>query len=122
MLVLSCVCAKPLQLCSTLCNPWTVAPQASLSTGFSRQEYWSVFPCLRGYLPDLVIELTVLMSLALAGRFFTTSATWEALVSSNWYSNKNGYSKVFLNKIMYSFKISSICVNWSMFKSVTLNI
>ena len=48
MLVLSCVCAKPLQLCSTLCNPWTVAPQASLSTGFSRQEYWSVFPCLRG--------------------------------------------------------------------------
>ena len=117
---MSCVCAKSLQLCSTLCSPWTAAPQASLSTGFSRQESWSGFPCLRGDLPGLVIELTVLMSLALAGRFFTTSTTWEALVSSYWYSNKNAYSKVFLNKIMYSFKISSICVNWNMFKSVTL--
>ena len=29
------------QLCPTLCNPWTVAHQAPLSMGFSRQEYWS---------------------------------------------------------------------------------
>ena len=27
--------------CLTLCNPWTVAHQAPLSMGFSRQEYWS---------------------------------------------------------------------------------
>ena len=25
-------------------TPWTVARQASLSTGFSRQEYWSELP------------------------------------------------------------------------------
>ena len=25
--------------------PWTAAHQAPLSTGFSRQEYWSGFPC-----------------------------------------------------------------------------
>ena len=25
--------------------PWTVAPQAPLSMEFSRQEYWSGFPC-----------------------------------------------------------------------------
>ena len=25
----------------TLCDPWTVAHQAPLSMGFSRQEYWS---------------------------------------------------------------------------------
>ena len=29
------------QLCVT---PWTVAHQAPLSTGFSRQEYWSGLP------------------------------------------------------------------------------
>ena len=31
------------QLCPTLCDPWTVAHQAPLSMGFSRQEYWSGF-------------------------------------------------------------------------------
>ena len=29
------------QLCPTLATPWTVACQASLSTGFSRHGYWS---------------------------------------------------------------------------------
>ena len=27
--------------CLTLCDPWTIARQATLSMGFSRQEYWS---------------------------------------------------------------------------------
>ena len=30
--------------CSTLATPWTVAHQAPLSMGFSRQEYWSGLP------------------------------------------------------------------------------
>ena len=37
--------AKSLQSCQTLCDPWTVAHQAPLSMGFSRQEYWSGLPC-----------------------------------------------------------------------------
>ena len=28
------------QMCPTLATPWTVACQASLSLGFSRQEHW----------------------------------------------------------------------------------
>ena len=32
------------QPCPTLCDPWTVAHQSSLSMGFSRQEYWSGLP------------------------------------------------------------------------------
>ena len=61
---------------------WTVACQASLSMGFSRQEYWSGWPCPPpGHPPDLGIEPASLMSLALAGGYFTTSATWEALKS-----------------------------------------
>ena len=30
--------------CPTLAIPWTVARQAPLSMGFSRQEYWSGLP------------------------------------------------------------------------------
>ena len=64
--------------CATL---WTVAHQASLSMGFSRQEYWSGLPCPPpGDLPDPGIELAFLMFPALAGRFFTTSTTWEAQI------------------------------------------
>ena len=33
------------QLFLTLWTPWTVAHQAPQSMGFSRQEYWSGFPC-----------------------------------------------------------------------------
>ena len=41
------------QLCLTLCDPWTVAHQAPLSMGFSRQEYWSGLPFPSpGDLPD----------------------------------------------------------------------
>ena len=32
------------QLCSTLCDPWTLALQAPLSFGCPRQEYWSGLP------------------------------------------------------------------------------
>ena len=45
------------QQCLILCNPWTVAHPALLSTGFFRQEYWSGLPCLSpGDLPDPGIE------------------------------------------------------------------
>ena len=45
------------QSCPTLATPWTVASQAPLSTGLSRQEYWSglSFPS-PGNLPDPGIE------------------------------------------------------------------
>ena len=38
------VCVLVAQSCLTLCDPWTVAFQASLPTEFSRQEYWSGLP------------------------------------------------------------------------------
>ena len=76
----------------------TAALQAPLSTGFSEQEYWSGLPFpFPGHLPNPGIEpmcpgapalkagslllnhhsLPSPMTLALAGGFFTTSATWE---------------------------------------------
>ena len=62
-------------------TPWTVTYQAPLSMGFSRQEYGSGLPCPPpGALSNPGIEPVSLMSPALAGGFFTTSATWEAPV------------------------------------------
>ena len=67
---LECECVLSRFSCVRLfATPWTVALQAPLSMGFSRQEYWSGLPCPPpGDIPDP----------ALAGRFFTTSTTWEA--------------------------------------------
>ena len=51
---------------------WTVARQAPLSMGFSRQEWWSGLPCPPpGHLPDPGIEPASLTSPALAGRLYT---------------------------------------------------
>ena len=56
------------------CSP----PGSSVSMGFSRQEYWSEPPFPPpGDLPDPGIEPESLKSPAMAGGFFTISATWE---------------------------------------------
>ena len=60
-------------------TPWTVAHQAPLTVGFSRQEYWSGLPRPPpGDLSDPEIKLGSLRSPSLAGVFFTTGATCEA--------------------------------------------
>ena len=63
-----------LQLFETL---WTVAHQAPLSTGFSKQKYWSGLPFSPpGDLPDPEIKPTYLMSPVLTGGYFTTGASY----------------------------------------------
>ena len=59
-------------------TPWTIAHQSPLSMGFSRQEYWSRLPFPSpGDLLNPEIEPVSPISAALAGRFFTISATWK---------------------------------------------
>ena len=66
---------SPIQL---FANPWTVAGQAPLSMGLSRQEYWSALTCpWPGDLPHQGIEPMSLRSPVLLGGFFTTSTIWE---------------------------------------------
>ena len=78
---LICACVLSRFNCVRLFDPWTVICQAPLSMGFSRQEYWSGLPCPPpGDLPDSGLKPTSLLSPALTGRFFTASATFEALV------------------------------------------
>ena len=67
----ACLPARSRQSCLTLCNPMDSSPQGPLSMEFSRQKYWSELPFpTPGDLPNPGIEP---MSLALAGRFFTTA-------------------------------------------------
>ena len=58
----TCVCARAHSVAKTwsaVCNPWSVARQAPLSMGFSRQEYWSGLPLPSpGDLPDPGMEPT----------------------------------------------------------------
>ena len=70
-------------MCAYLLSPvqlfaitWTLAHQGPLSMGFLRQEYWSRLPCPPpGDLHNPGIEPASPVAPALAGRFFTTSAT-----------------------------------------------
>ena len=62
-----------------LCDPMDYSPPGSSVHGFPRQEYWNGLPFRPpGDLPHPGIEPESFMSPALAGGFFTTSATWEA--------------------------------------------
>ena len=71
---MTCLYVHMLNRVQLFVTPWTTACQAPLSMGFPRQDYWSGLPFPSpGDLPDPGIEP------ALAGGFFTTSATWEAL-------------------------------------------
>ena len=71
--------AQLLQVCPTLCDPTDCSPPGSSVCEIFQVEHWSglAFPT-PGDLPDPGIEPMSLTSPALAGRFFTTSATWEA--------------------------------------------
>ena len=79
---ITCVCVRACVLSCFSCvrlfaTPWTVARQAPLSMGFSRQEHWSGLHCPPpGHLPDSGIAP---MSPALqAGRFFTAEPPGKA--------------------------------------------
>ena len=102
----SIVCAHVLSHISCVwlfATPWTVAHQAPLSMGFSRQEYWSGLPFPPpGHLPSPVMESASLESPALAGGFFTISATWEVHHPLHWalYFSKDFYGSLELSELV----------------------
>ena len=90
-----------------LCDPMDCSPPGSSVMEFSRQEYWSGVPFpTPGSIPDPWIKPMSLASPALAGGFFTTSATWEAHYIANhkietedqwWYYKKDKYGMYYLH-------------------------
>ena len=65
----------------TLCNPLDCSPPGSSVHGFPRQKYWRGLPFpTSGDLCNPGIKPMSLVSPALAGKFFSISAIWEAQV------------------------------------------
>ena len=94
------LCAKSLQSCPTLCDPMDVAHQAPLSVRFSGKNT-GVGCCASppGNLPDPGIKPASLTFPALAGRFFTTSATWQLRPgTAKWIIEKKKRQKYSRNK------------------------
>ena len=59
---------------------WTAACQAPMGMGFPRQENWHGLPFPSpGHLPNTGVKSMSLVYPASVGKFFTNSATWEAL-------------------------------------------
>ena len=73
--------AKTLQFCLTLCDPTDCGLQCSSTHRILWARMLEWLPCPPpGDLPEPGIELASVTSPALAGGFFTTNATWEALI------------------------------------------
>ena len=82
----TCVCAKSIQSCPTLCNPMDCSLQDSSVHGIqARTLEWVAISSFRGIFPTQGLN-PHLRSPALMGRFFTTSTTWEAFLG---YSDPN---------------------------------
>ena len=86
---------------------WTIAHQAPLSMGFSRQESWSGLPCPPpGDLPNPGIEPSSFACLALVGLllYFTTNTTWEGQEKAHHIQktsrNRRGWSPLSLMSII----------------------
>ena len=90
-----CVCVHSLSCVRLFATPWTVACQAPLFMGFSRQEYWSGLPFPSpGNLPD-------------PGQADSLHrATWEALINS--YATEKGES--------------ALCIRWPNYWGFSINI
>ena len=107
-----------LTLSNSFGTPWTVAHQAPLSMGFSRQEYWNglAFPS-PGNLPDPGIKLT---SPALADGFFTTELLGKPLINLIWahsnqlygYNMHQPYGHIICYPTLYTFQSNRGCYSY----------
>ena len=87
---------------------WTLACQAPLFMGFSRQEYWSGFPFpFSGDLPNQRIEPMSLTSPVWAGGFLTTWKGWPSILCNPWLAPASLQSL-----LLYCGVFSSLCSNF----------
>ena len=100
----ACMLAKSLQSCPTLGDIMDYSPPGFSVHGIPQARIleWVALPPPQD-LPSPGIKPASLMSLALAGGFFTTSATWEALYMNIRKHIKHTYSYLCTCKRAYIF-------------------
>ena len=81
-LLFTLVCAKLLQSFLILCDPMNYRLPGSSIHGIAKSRLleWVAMPSSRGIFLTQGIKPVSLVSPALAGRFFTTTVTWEAQI------------------------------------------
>ena len=98
------VCMLSHQPCPTLCDYRTVARQAPLSMGFSRQDYWSGLPCPPpGDLPNPGVQPTPPAAPALQE---------DALLLSHWGGPNFTYDIIFVSGAQQSDSIFLNIMKW----------
>ena len=115
----ACVSAKWLQPCPTLCKPVDVAYRLLYPWGPPGTNTGETcHALLQGTAPNPEIEPVSLLSPALAGRFFTSSATWKpslqpitpyrsSLRISNFGGIQNHANKIIITQLGHQFKRGS---------------
>ena len=92
-------------------TPLTVARQAPLSMELSRQGYCSGFPfATPGDLPNPGIEPVSLVSLALAGGFFTTEPPGKPIRKLALSRSRSGQGEVDIARAAWHMAAISICL------------
>ena len=113
----ACMCAcQVASVMSVSLPPHGLLPASSSVHGIllARILEWVACALLQGIFPTPRIETGSLTSFALAGRFFTTSATWEVLYHpfslNNHHTNTNrfGRSQMARNSRIHSYFIAKI--------------
>ena len=95
-MIYACVRAKLLQSCPSLCSPMDCSLPDFSAHGILQTRILEWLPCPPpGNLPNPGIKPPSLMSPALAGKFFTSSVTWEAQCPS-YFSSRLCFSKYVL--------------------------
>ena len=94
-LIYQCMRVKEFQSRLSLCNPRDCSPLGSSVHGFlqARILEWVTMPSSRGYSQPRNQTQVSLMSPALAGRFFTTSTTWEAPIYQHYCQMSSSIQK-----------------------------
>ena len=106
------VCAKLLQLCPTLCNSMDCSPPGCSVHGIlqARKLEWVAVPSSRSSQPK--IKHTSLTSTARAGRFFTTSATWEVPYIQVFNLKNLNYMQMRTTELIFKYQIHQIYIKY----------
>ena len=106
-----CYVCKSLQSCPTLCNPMDCSPPGSCVHEILWQEYQSGLPFPPpGDLPNPGIKPASFTFPALASRFFTSNARWEA---RTWGQPKYLSTDEWIDKMWYMYTMTQPKKEWN---------
>ena len=103
----ACMSARSIDRVCLFVAPWTAARQASLSMGFSREEYWGGLPCPpSGDLPNSGMEPADSLPLSYLGSLGTLGTCYYPVQFLS--STLRGIPHVIMNYVLIQTLVSSL--------------